>query len=149
MKGSRWLTSALLGIILAVPASAQKPDSREQQVLKASTTLNEAGYTTKNRATLERMYSDDFIYLHSNGTSNEKTQEVAELLSPDMKWTAHKTENQKVRVYGDVAILTGVSTLSGSAKGYMSGPRNFTEIWVMRDGRWQNVGGQATLASHK
>ena len=139
----------MLGVILAVPASAQKPDSREQEVLKASRTLNNAEYTAKDRATLEHMYSDDFVYLHSNGSVNNRKQELAEVLSPDMKWTSHKTENQKVRFYGDVAVVTGVSTMIGTSKGYQSGPRNFTEIWVMRDGRWQNVGGQATLAPHR
>ena len=49
----------------------------------------------------------------------------------------------------DPAVVTGISTLTGSAKGYVSGPRRFTEVWVKRNGRWQMVGGQSTLVPAK
>jgi len=145
MNVSRWLTAAAAALFVAIPAVAQKPNANEQEVLKASQTLNEASLLKKDRATMERLYADDYVYTHSNGTVNNKAQEIAEYMSSDMKWTAHKSDNLKVRVYHDVAIVTGLSTLTGSAKGYVSGPRRFTEMWVRRNGRWQTVGGQSTI----
>jgi hypothetical protein len=85
------------------------------------------------------------VYNHSNGTVTNKSQEIAEYMSSDLKWTAQKTEGLKVRMYHDVAIVTGINTLTGSAKGYVSGARRFTEIWVRRNGRWQTIGGQSTI----
>ena len=58
-------------------------------------------------------------------------------------------DDMKVRVYGDVAIVTGRQTLQGTAKGYVSGPRRFTDIFVKRNGRWQCAGGQSTLVAAK
>ena len=135
----------LLGALVAFPTYAQKPNATEQEVLKASQLLDDASLIKKDRATLERLYADDYIYLHSNGTVTNKSQEIAEYMSPDLNWTAHKVDGLQVRIYRDVAIVTGVQTLTGSAKGYVSGARNFTELWVRRNGRWQTVGGQSTI----
>jgi ketosteroid isomerase-like protein len=140
---------ALLGALVTVPTYAQAQKAREEAVLKASKELDEASLIKKDRATMERLYASDYMYTHSNGNVLNKTQEIAEAMSPDQAWTAHTSDGMKVRVYGDVAVVTGVSTLTGSAKGYASGPRRFTEIWVKRNGRWQEVGGQSTLVPAK
>ncbi len=145
----RVIALALLGVLVSVPAYAQKQNPTEQEVLKASQALDEASLIKKDRATMERLYADDYMYTHSNGTVNNKAQDIAESMSPDQAWTAHKTEDLKVHVYGNVAVVTGVSTLTGSSKGYVSGPRRFTEVWVRRNGRWQEVGGQSTLVPAK
>ena len=146
---NRVIAIALLGMLVAVPASAQKPNANEQDVLKATKALNEASLIKKDRTTMDRLYAADYMYTHSNGTVNNKAQEMAEYMSSDMKWTAHKSDDLKVRMYHDVAIVTGLSTLTGSAKGYVSGPRRFTEVWVRRNGRWQTVGGQSTIVPAK
>ena len=46
---------------------------------------------------------------------------------------------------GKVAIVTGVQTLVGSAKGYVPGPRRMTDIFARRNGEWQQIGGQTTI----
>ena len=46
-------------------------------------------------------------------------------------------------------LVTGRQTLQGTAKGYVSGPRRFTDIFVKRNGRWQCAGGQSTLVPAK
>jgi ketosteroid isomerase-like protein len=145
----RIIALTLLGVLLAVPTYAQKPNAQEQEVLKASEVSNEASLIKKDRATMERLYADDYMYIHSNGTVANKTQDIAASMSPDQAWTAQKSDDLKVRIYGDVAAITGLSTLTGSAKGYDSGARRFTELWVRRNGRWQMVGGQSTLVPAK
>lgn len=145
----RGIALTLLGVLVAVPTYAQKRNATEQEVLKATQVLDEASLIKKDRATMERLYADDYMYLHSNGTVNNKTQEIAEYMSPDLKWATRKSDDLKVRIYRDVAVVTGLSTLTGSAKGYVSGARRFTELWVRRNGRWQSVGGQSTLVPAK
>ena len=65
------------------------------------------------------------------------------------QWTSSKTDNMKVRVFGDVAIVTGRQTLEGTSKGYKSGPRRFTDVFAKRNGKWQIVTGQSTLVQAK
>jgi ketosteroid isomerase-like protein len=145
----RIIALTLLGVLLAVPTYAQKPNAQEQEVLKASEVSNDASLIKKDRATMERLYADDYMYIHSNGTVANKTQDIAESMSPAQAWTARKSDDLKVRIYGDVAVITGLSTLTGSAKGYDSGARRFTEVWVRRNGGWQLVGGESTLVPAK
>ena len=145
----RVMALTLLGVLVAVPTYAQKRNATEQEVLKASQALSEASLIKKDRAMMERFYGEEYMYIHSNGTVHNKAQDIAESMSPDQAWTGHKSDDMKVHVYGNVAIVTGVSSLTGSAKGYVSGPRRFTEVWVRRNGRWQEVGGQSTIVPAK
>ena len=104
---------------------------------------------TRDRKTLEELWADDYLYTHSNGVMMNKAQDIADTMSGDMTWTAARLDDLKVRVYGDVGIVTGRLTMEGRAKRYASGARRFTDIFVKRDGRWQLVGGQTTLPPAK
>jgi hypothetical protein len=113
-------------------------------VLKLDQTLLDA-LLKKDRATFEPLLADDYVYLHSNGTVTNRTEEIGQTMSADVKWTASTLSNLKVRIYGDAAVVTGVLTHTGSAKGYVGGARLITHLWVKRNGRWQSVGGQSTV----
>lgn len=137
-----------LGLLAAAPAYSQTPNANEQAVLKAYRDLDRAQFK-KDRATMERLMADDYSYTHSNGTVNDKAADIKETMSDDIKWTDTKSDDLKVRTYGNVGVVTGQLTLSGAAKNYVPGTRRITEIWVKRDGRWQSVGGQTTLVPTK
>ena len=129
-------------------AYAQTPDAAGQELMKLEQQSIDAS-VKKDRATFERLLGDDYVYTHSNGTVLNKTQELAEAMASEMKWTSVKVDDLKARVFGDVGIVTGVETLVGAAKGYVPGPRRFTDIWVKRGGRWVQIGGQSTLVRTK
>ena len=109
----------------------------------------EADIADTGEGALERLLADDYLYTHSNGSVLNKAQEIAESMSGDVQWTDAKFADLKVRIFGDVAILTGQQTIQGTAKGYVPGPRRISDIFVKRSGRWQWVGGQATLEPTK
>ena len=144
----RWMIPALFGLLLGSPGSAQTPGATEQEILKLEQTLDDA-FLKKDRATYERLLADDYLYIHSNGTMTNRMQEIAETMSADVKWSGSKFSNLRVRIYGDTAVVTGNQTLTGSAKGYVGGPRLITDLWVKRNGRWQTIGGQTTLVPAK
>lgn len=138
-----------IGIASAVVGSlAQSTSGVEQEILKLEQVYDDA-FLKKDRAGLERLLADDFVYIHSNGTLANRAAEITEAMSADIKWTGSKLDGQRVRVYGDTAIVTGIQTLTGSGKGYVSGARRYTNLWVRRNGRWQTVGGQSTLMPSK
>jgi ketosteroid isomerase-like protein len=145
---TRAVLFGVLAVLAAAPAYSQSPEAAEQAVLKVYRALDQAQFK-KDRATMERLMADDYSYTHSNGAVNDKAADIKETMSDDIKWTDTKSDDLKVRTYGNVAVVTGQVTLTGSAKNYVPGPRRFTEIWVKRDGRWQNIGGQTTLVPSK
>jgi ketosteroid isomerase-like protein len=144
----RAIVFAVLAVLAAIPAYSQSPAAANQAVLKEYRALDQAQFK-KDRATMERLMADDYLYTHSNGAVNDKAADIKETMSEDIKWTDTKSDDVKVRTYGNVAVVTGEVTLTGTSKNYVPGPRRFTEIWVKRGGRWQNVGGQTTLVPTK
>ena len=139
---------ALLGLLASSRARAQATSAVEQEIIKLEQTVTNAQFK-KDRAALERLLADDYLYTHSNGSVLNKAQEIAESMSSDVQWTDSKFADLKVRVFGDVAVLTGRQTIQGTAKGYVPGPRRITDIFVKRSGHWQWAGGQATLEPTK
>ena len=54
----------------------------------------------------------------------------------------------KVRIYGTTAIVTGTDTEKSEYHGKdSSGKYVWTDVWVMRDGRWQAVASQSVKVS--
>jgi ketosteroid isomerase-like protein len=145
------MTRAYLVVLAAALAThvglAQTPaPSVEQELLK----LERAGtdlMIKKDRAGLEQLNADDYIYTHSNGSVMNKAQDIAEIMGSDQKWTSGTVTDTKVRVYGDFAVVIGLNSLQGAAKGYKPGARRFTDTFVKRNGRWQMLGGASTIVT--
>lgn len=133
------------GSLAAVVGSAK---GIERDVLMAMVALEDAS-AAKDRTALMRLLADDYLYHASNGAIIDKTTDIDSTVSDNTNWTEERFDRVKVRVYGDFAVVTGMITLSGVSKSFSAGARNFTRLWVRRKGRWQCVGGQATLVPAK
>lgn len=136
------VVAGLAGILV----SAQQAGSIADEILRLERAQGAANLK-KDGPAYGRLLADEYSYVHSNGTVNNKTEEVASTVSSDVKWTSDVLTETKVRVYGDAAIFTAIETLQGTAKGFQSGPRRITDVWARRAGQWLLVGGITTLVS--
>ena len=89
---------------------------------------------------LDRIYADDFIGVGPSGTVRTKPQVIADFTSGELKFQSITTDEVQVRVYGNTAVETGRSTMTGQDKG-KDVPRDtrFTRVWVNQRGRWRLV----------
>jgi uncharacterized protein (TIGR02246 family) len=89
---------------------------------------------------LDRIYADDFIGVGPSGTVRTKAQVLSDFTSGDLKFQSITTDEVQVRVYGNTAVETGLSTMIGQDKG-KAVPRDtrFTRVWVKEQGRWRLV----------
>jgi uncharacterized protein (TIGR02246 family) len=89
---------------------------------------------------LDRIYADDFIGVGPSGTVRTKPQVIADFTSGSLKFQSITTDEVQVRVYGNTAVETGRSTMTGQDKG-KDVPRDtrFTRVWVNQQGRWRLV----------
>ena len=89
---------------------------------------------------LDRIYADDFIGVGPSGTVRTKPQVISDFTSGALKFQSITTDEVQVRVYGDTAVETGLSTMIGQDKG-KTVPRDtrFTRVWVKQQGRWRLV----------
>ena len=99
-----------------------------------------------DRVALDRLYADDFIGIGPSGTVRTKPQVLSDFTSGDLKFQSITTDDVQVRVYGNTAVETGLSTMIGQDKGKVV-PRDnrFTRVWVKQQGRWRLVANHYSL----
>lgn len=91
-------------------------------------------------AALERILGDDFVYTHSTGKRETKDEWVAGIKKLDR---AVIRDNLSVRLFGDVALLSGTSVnryaepFNGDS--HFGSLLDVLQVWVRRDGEWQLV----------
>ena len=91
-------------------------------------------------AALKRIYADDFIGVGPSGTVRTKPQVISDFTSGDLRFQSITTAEVRVRVYGNVAVETGRSTMDGQDKGKaVPHDTRFTRVWVKQHGSWQLV----------
>jgi len=98
-------------------------------------------------ATLDRILADDWFGQGPSGGSN-KAGALAGLKSGTPKYDSVTTGEMKVRLFGDVAVVTGTQDEKSSDKGKdTSGHYVWTDVFVKRQGKWQAVVSQWAPAS--
>ncbi len=97
-------------------------------------------------AALDRIYADDFIGVGPSGTVRTKPQVISDFTSGNLKFQSITTDDVQVRVYGNTAVETGLSTMVGQDKG-KAVPRDnrFTRVWVKQQGHWRLVANHYSL----
>ena len=117
----------------------------EQQLRELERAWDDA-IVQKDITTLGRIVSDDFILITASGTVQSKAQLIENIKSTDLVVEPFETEDVKVRIYGDAAVLTGRFTQKGSyqGKGFTYQLR-YTDVYVKKPQGWQGVSAHSTL----
>jgi uncharacterized protein (TIGR02246 family) len=104
-----------------------------------------AALKSKDTATLQRIWSDDLTFITLRGDVQTKAQRLADIQSGANRFDSLETTDRTVRVYGDTAVMTSLTTLKGQYGGQeASGQFRVTNVFVRRDGGWQIVSLQMT-----
>ena len=89
---------------------------------------------------LDRIYAVDFIGIGPSGAVRTKPQVILDFTSGNLKFESITTDQVQVRVYGNAAVETGLSTMIGQDKG-KTVPRDnrFTRVWIKQQRQWRLV----------
>jgi len=91
-------------------------------------------------AALDRLYADDFIGIGPSGTVRTKKDVLSDFTSGTLKFQSITTDEVRIRVYGNVAVETGLSTMKGQDAGKVVPEKNrFTRVWIKEGSRWRLV----------
>jgi Domain of unknown function (DUF4440) len=94
---------------------------------------------------LSRMVAEEFTEVSRLGQLRTRADNIRDIASGVLKLTSVKYDSLRVRIYGDVAVLSGIADNAGTFRGFpFSGKIRYTRIFVRRDGRWQAVAMQQT-----
>jgi ketosteroid isomerase-like protein len=95
---------------------------------------------------LDRMTSDDYTFITLKGELRTKGDILKGFASGSFHYESREISDLKVRVYGDMAVVTGRSVQKGMENGKdYSGDYRFTRVYVKEKGRWLTVALQTTL----
>ncbi|AFE07090.1 hypothetical protein COCOR_06720 [Corallococcus coralloides DSM 2259] len=145
MKLQTTLTTVLA--LATGAAEARDPAQDERELLKVEAALCRA-FETGDVATLRKSLDARFTLTDSKGTVTDLEQNLAEVAKKDPVYEVFRNHHQKIRLYGDAAVVTGITTLKGhSGKTQFEGDFQFTDTWVYRDGQWKLAASHATRLS--
>ena len=139
------LTVAPMGVGQEQSATVSQGTSVEEAIRKLDDERIQAQIHADATA-LDRIYAADFIGVGPSGRVRTKPQVILDFTSGDLKFQSITTDDVQVRVYGDTAVETGLSTMIGQDRG-KAVPRDnrFTRVWVKRQHRWQLVANHYSL----
>jgi ketosteroid isomerase-like protein len=95
-------------------------------------------------AAVGKFVADDWVGIDFEGKSITKAEAMADMKSGASTTQSYEIGPMKVRELGNTAVVTGSDTEKSTYKGKdSSGKYVWTDVWVMRDGRWQAVASQS------
>lgn len=120
-------------LLFAAALNAQ--DSAEKEVQKAMDD-NFAAIIHKDRAALNRQYTSDYFRIGDAGRVSGKTEYIASVVNSDYETTKLEPSDVKIRVYGNIAVVTELVTATGGPKGKAPSERSTrqTVVWLKQDG---------------
>ena len=94
----------------------------------------------KDRAAIEENMAEDFRNIDGQGNVETKLPFIEDLMSKDLTIDPYTVEEFDVRLYGDVALLSGRTRMTGMYQGkpFISHYR-YIDIYVRRSGTWRIV----------
>ena len=89
---------------------------------------------------LDRLLSDDFVVTFPNGTVGGKAEYLGGQRSGKIVMTASTHDQERFKIYGDAAVITGRSTLTLQVNGKEQ-PLviRYTHTYAKQDGQWRMV----------
>jgi ketosteroid isomerase-like protein len=96
-----------------------------------------------DRATLEKIISDDYLFVNPRGARLTKTQMIDGTLGGEPVFSSFEVHDDQMRAYKDSAIRTGRLLAQGKHKGRDGVPRSiggefrYTNMFVKRESGWQ------------
>ncbi len=94
----------------------------------------------KDRQAIERNMAEDFRQIDGQGNVETKKSFVDDLVSPDLEIDPYAVEDFEVRVYGDMALVSGRTLMKGRYQGApFASHYRYIDIYVRHGHDWKLV----------
>ena len=147
MNGILRLAISLLALLCcATVADAQSsaPVRSDQDILIQLEHDWDAAFHRHDAAFIERVLAEEFIVTYDNGVRADRTLEL-KLALVDEGVESSSMDEFIVKEYGNTAVVWFTLHLVGPINGVRTeNAYRFTDVFVLRDGRWQCVSSQST-----
>jgi ketosteroid isomerase-like protein len=154
---SRPVLALLMCFALLAPALACAPLNAAAQAnsataaeIRHATRRYDAALRRADVAALEQVWAEEYTFVNPRGELLTKAERLANFRAGRTTFDTltPQAREERIRVYGDVAVHANRLTIGGRYSGQAhGGTYRSLVIWVRRDGRWQQVASQLTLVT--
>jgi ketosteroid isomerase-like protein len=139
---------ALLAPLATVAADA--PNAADIAQLTHQSRAWDEAIVRKDRAAIEANMADDFRQIDGDADLETKASFVDGLMSPLLKIDPYTVEDFEIRQYGNVALLSGRTRMTGSYDGKpFKSHYRYIDIYVRQGGAWRITSVQITRIRDK
>jgi ketosteroid isomerase-like protein len=152
MKLASLLIVPVCGFAVFLPAQTEADPATKSKIIALEQLWNQA-YKSGDTKALDTILDDAIVLVNDDGSLQTKTEFLASVKASTPQPTAQQQqvvpETFNVRVFGNVAIATGVMRVKGveDGKPYTRRER-FVDTWLLKHGTWVCVGTNATPVLH-
>jgi ketosteroid isomerase-like protein len=139
-------TLAAAGLLTVTSAGAFS--AKDEEAVAALDTRYQAAVERNDAETMDRILAD-FVLVLGSGKVHTKADLLAEARSKSITWEQQKEidDSQKVRIWGDTAVVTAKLWVKGASDGKPFDRKLwFSDTYVRTPKGWRYVFGQASLA---
>jgi ketosteroid isomerase-like protein len=132
--------------IIAQVKPAQRVDSsQDREALMRLTDEIVRAKSKRDIDALERIFGDDYVFTNPAGLLAHKAEYIDGARADTATYESVMNSERVVNLYGDAAVVSGVTTVKGSYDGHDIGGRfRFTSTFVKRKDGWKCVATQLT-----
>ena len=135
----------LVGILMTLVPSSQAGFSSDEKAVAALDTEYQAAVKAKDVATMDRILADDFVLVTGLGKTYTKADLLNEARSKRIVYEHQEDSDQKVRVWGDTAVVTALLWAKGTEDGKPFDYQLwFSDTYVRTPAGWGYVFAQAS-----
>jgi ketosteroid isomerase-like protein len=135
-----------VGILMTIgPISRAGSSVDDEKAVAALDTEYQAAVKNNDVATMDRILADDFVLVTGLGKSYTKADLLNEARSKRMIYEHQEDSAQKVRIWGDTAVVTALLWAKGTEDGKAFDYKLwFSDTYVRTPAGWRYVFGQAS-----
>ena len=141
---------AVAAVIVTAGATAASPAAvaTREAVLAVQTQIDDA-MLANDPVALARHLTDDATRTGPSGELTRRTEWLAQIASGAIRYLAVRRSEPDIRLYGDVAVVTGVVAIDVMKPGLgkVEERNRYLRVYLRRGGRWLLAAHQATAVT--
>src|SRR5262244_2040698 len=145
---TRWILALASALCLLLAVSLETVNASaadDAKTVAALDTEYQAAVEKNDAATMDRILADDFVLVLGSGTTHTKADLLNEARSGHVIYERQSDTDQKVRVWGDTAVVTAKLSSKGTNRGKpFEHQLWFSDTYVRTPAGWRYVLGQAS-----
>ena len=138
-----WLLAVAMATTSAVTHARDASDD-EREILRVEAELCRA-FETADVGVLRGGLDERFTLTDSVGKVTNLRQNLAEVERRDPVYDVFRNHDQAIRLYGDAAVVTGITSIKGRSGGQaFAADFQFTDTWVRVGATWKMAASHAS-----